>query len=86
MADVGLQLRTGVHLGECEMRGEKVSGIEVHAAARIMAAAGAGEILLSSAVRNAFADVDFATADRGRHELKGVPGDWQLYALLPRAA
>ena len=83
---VGLQVRTGVHLGECEMRGEKVSGIEVHAAARIMAAAGAGEILLSSALRDALAGSDFETADRGRHALKGVPGDWQLYALAPQTA
>ncbi|TME31630.1 MAG: adenylate/guanylate cyclase domain-containing protein [Chloroflexi bacterium] len=83
---VGLQVRTGVHLGECEMRGEKVSGIEVHAAARIMAAAGAGEILLSSALRDALAGTDFETADRGRHALKGVPGDWQLYALAPQTA
>jgi class 3 adenylate cyclase len=86
VADVGLQLRTGVHLGECEMRGEKVSGIEVHAAARIMAAAGDGEILLSSAVREAVSGTEFPTTDRGRHQLKGVPGDWQLYALIPRTA
>src|SRR5438093_1570594 len=84
--DVGLQLRTGVHLGECEMRGEKVSGIEVHAAARIMATAGDGEILLSNAVREAISGTDFPTTDRGHHALKGVPGDWQLYALAPRTA
>jgi class 3 adenylate cyclase len=83
VAAVGLQLRTGVHQGECEMRGEKVSGIEVHAAARIMAAAGDGEILLSSAVKDAISGSDFPTADRGPHQLKGVPGDWQLYTLQP---
>lgn len=81
VADVGLQLRTGVHLGECEMRGEKVSGIEVHTAARIMAAARDGEILLSAAVRNAISVTAVLVADRGPHELKGVPGEWQLYAL-----
>ena len=84
--DVGLQLRTSVHLGECEMRGEKVSGIQVHAAARIMATANNGEILLSNAVREAISGTDFPTTDRGRHELKGVPGDWHLYALVPRTA
>jgi class 3 adenylate cyclase len=63
------------------MRGEKVSGIEVHTAARIMAAAGNGEILLSSAVRDAIPENLFPTTDRGSHELKGVPGAWQLYAL-----
>jgi len=81
--EIGLQARTGIHLGECEMRGEKVSGIEVHAASRIMAAAADGEILLSGAVRDAISDAEFPTADRGDHELKGVPGDWRLYALEP---
>jgi len=83
---VGLQLRTGVHLGECEMRGEKVSGIEVHTAARIMAAAGDGEILLSDPVREAVSGADFPTVDRGAHLLKGVPGEWELFALQPAAA
>ena len=78
---LGLHLRTGLHLGECEMRGEKVSGIEVHTAARIMAEAGDGEILLSEQVRDAIPDGQFATEDRGSHELKGVPGTWQLYEL-----
>jgi class 3 adenylate cyclase len=78
---LGIRLRTGVHLGECEMRGEKVSGLEVHTAARIMAAASDGEILISAAVRDAVSVTQFAMADRGPHELKGVPGTWQLYAL-----
>ena len=82
---LGLQLRTGVHLGECEMRGEKVSGIEVHTASRVMAAAADGEILLSSAVRDAISGTEFPTTDRGRHELRGVPGQWQLYALESQA-
>jgi class 3 adenylate cyclase len=82
---LGLQLRTGVHLGECEMRGEKVSGIEVHTASRVMAAAADGEILLSAAVRDAISGTEFPTTDRGRHELKGVPGQWQLYALESQA-
>ena len=81
VAELGLQLRTGLHLGECEMRGEKVSGIEVHTAARVMAAAGDGEILLSGAVRDAISAADFSTADRGRQTLKGVPGEWQLFAV-----
>lgn len=86
VAAVGLQLRTGVHLGECEMRGEKVSGIEVHTAARIMAAAGDGEILLSDAAREAVSGADFPTTDRGSHTLKGVPGEWELFALHPTTA
>jgi class 3 adenylate cyclase len=78
---LGIHLRTGVHLGECEMRGEKVSGIEVHTAARIMAAPADGEILLSAPVRDAIPENQFPTTDRGSRELKGVPGEWQLYAL-----
>jgi class 3 adenylate cyclase len=81
VGQLDLKTRTGVHLGECEMRGEKVSGIEVHAASRIMAAAADGEILLSGAVRDAISDAEFPTTDRGRHELKGVPGERRLYAL-----
>ncbi len=79
--ELGLQLRTGLHLGECEMRGEHVTGIEVHKAARVMAAAPNGEILLSAAVRDAISSSDFPTTDRGTRELKGVPGAWQLFAL-----
>ena len=78
---LGIHLRTGVHQGECEMRGEKVSGIEVHTAARIMAAAAYGEILLSDAVREAIAGTPYQTRDRGERELKGVPGTWRLFAL-----
>lgn len=79
--ELGLQTRTGVHLGECEMRGEKVSGIEVHAAARIMASAADGEILISGALREALSGKDLGLRDRGRHKLKGVPGEWQLFAV-----
>jgi class 3 adenylate cyclase len=79
--NIGLQLRTGVHLGECEMRGEKVSGLEVHAAARIMAAAGDDEIFLSQAVVDAMDDAGIETVDQGSRTLKGVPGEWRLFAL-----
>lgn len=63
------------------MRGEQVSGLAVHTAARVMAAAGDGEIFVSDAMRAAIDAPDVSTRDRGRHELKGVPGDWQLYAV-----
>jgi len=55
----------------------------VHIAARVMAAAGDGEILVTDAVREAVPDVDGRLADHGRHQLKGVPGEWQLFALRP---
>jgi class 3 adenylate cyclase len=83
LAQIGLDVRIGLHLGECEMRGEKVSGIEVHAAARIMAAAADGEILLSEQMLDAISPGQFAILDRGHHELKGIPGDWKLYAVVP---
>jgi class 3 adenylate cyclase len=78
---LGLETRTGLHLGEVEMRGERVSGLAVHTAARVMAAAGDGEVLVSDAVRDAIQADDVSLRDRGRQELKGVPGDWQLYAI-----
>jgi class 3 adenylate cyclase len=78
---LGLDTRTGLHLGEVEMRGEQVSGLAVHTAARVMAAGGDGEILVSDAMRDAIRDSGIQTQDRGRHELKGVPGAWQLYAV-----
>jgi class 3 adenylate cyclase len=80
---LGLETRTGLHRGECEMRGEQPSGLAVHTAARVMAAAGEGEILVSDALREALEASDFSLSDRGRHELRGVPGEWQLYAAEP---
>lgn len=78
---LGLRTRTGIHVGECEMRGEKLSGLAVHIAARVMAAANPDEILISDAVRDAASGGDAQLSDRGPHELKGVPGEWQLFAL-----
>ena len=78
---LGLRIRTGLHVGECEMRGEKVSGLAVHIGARVMAEAGDGEILVSDAVREVGSGIDTQLGDRGRHELKGVPGEWHLFVL-----
>jgi class 3 adenylate cyclase/DNA-binding beta-propeller fold protein YncE len=79
---LGLGLRAGVHTGECEMIGRKVGGIAVHIAARVMAAAGAGEVLVSSTVRDLVSGSGLAFEDRGVHELKGVPDQWHLYSLV----
>jgi class 3 adenylate cyclase len=79
--ELGLETRAGVHVGECEMRGEKVSGVAVHTAARVMAAAGDDEILVSDAVSEALPSGEIRLADRGVHELKGVPGEWRLFRL-----
>jgi class 3 adenylate cyclase len=81
---LGLESRMGLHRGECQVRGEKVTGVAVHAAARVMAHAREGEILVSDAVRDSISDHGFTLTDRGAHELKGVPGEWRLYALDAR--
>jgi len=78
---LGLETRTGMHLGECEMRGEEVTGLAVHTAARVMTAATEGEILISDPLRAALAGTDLTLDERGVHALKGVPGEWALYAV-----
>jgi class 3 adenylate cyclase len=78
---LGLETRTGLHLGECDMRGEEVSGLAVHTAARVMSVAGGGEILISQPLRDGLANTDLTFGDRGVHQLKGVPGEWPLYAV-----
>jgi class 3 adenylate cyclase len=81
VASLGLECRTGVHVGQVELRGEQVSGLAVHAAARVMGAAAPGEILVSDDLRSTIADQGLTVADRGRHVLKGLPEEWQLYAV-----
>jgi pimeloyl-ACP methyl ester carboxylesterase len=80
-ARVGVQLRAGIHTGECELMGDDVSGIAVHVGARIAALAGADEVLVSSTVKDLVTGSEIAFADRGVHELKGVPAEWRLYRL-----
>jgi class 3 adenylate cyclase len=83
---LGPETRAGLHIGQCEMRGEKVSGLVVNTAARVMAAAADGEILVSSALSEALVGMGVGLADRGVHELKGVPGEWHLYRVDAIAA
>jgi pimeloyl-ACP methyl ester carboxylesterase len=78
---LGLDLRAGVHTGECELDGEKVRGIAVHTGARVAALAGAGEVLVSSTVKDLVAGSGIEFEDRGVHELRGVPGEWRIYAV-----
>ena len=78
-----IQIRVGLHSGECEVAGEKLSGIAVHIGARVMAQAGADEVLVSSTVKDLVAGSGIAFEDRGAHALKGVPGDWRLFRALP---
>ena len=81
-AKLGLSLRAGVHTGEAETIGTKVGGIAVHIASRVMATAGGGEVLVSSTVHDLVAGSGLEFDDRGLHALKGIPGEWHLYALL----
>jgi class 3 adenylate cyclase len=78
---VGLPVRAGLHAGEIEMRGQDVAGVGVHIAARVMAEAGPGEVMVSRTVRDLVVGSDFRFVDRGSHQLKGVEGEWQLFAL-----
>jgi class 3 adenylate cyclase len=76
----GIPIRAGLHAGEIELRGDSVGGIAVHIAARVMAQAQAGEVLTSSTVRDLVAGSLIAFEERGAHTLKGVPGEWTLFA------
>jgi class 3 adenylate cyclase len=81
MAAHAVRTRAGVHTGECEMTGDDVSGIAVHVAVRIAAAAGAGEVFASATVRDLIAGSGIKLSDRGLHHLKGVPGKHSLVAV-----
>ena len=78
---LGLEIRAGLHTGECEVRRGKLGGIAVHIGARIAAQAAADEVLVSSTVKDLVAGSGIAFADRGAQELKGVPGEWSLFAV-----
>jgi pimeloyl-ACP methyl ester carboxylesterase len=78
---LGVTVRAGVHTGECEVLGPKLAGIAVHIGARVASVAEPDEVLVSSTVRDLVAGSGLAFADRGLHVLKGVPGDWHLFAV-----
>jgi class 3 adenylate cyclase len=78
---LGLQIRIGLHTGECELIGGDVGGIAVHIAARVAATAGPDDVLVSSTVKDLVAGSQLRFADRGTYGLKGVPGEWRLYAV-----
>ena len=83
---LGVPVRAGLHTGEIERRGDDLSGIAVHIGARVAAAAGPGEVLVSSAVPPLVTGSGLRFADRGEHDLKGVPGTWRLYGVVPGTA
>ncbi len=82
---LGLDVRAGVHTGECEIMGEKISGLAVHIGARVAANASPGEVLVSSTVKDLVAGSGLRFTDRGLRVLKGVPGEWRLYAAMSSA-
>jgi class 3 adenylate cyclase len=84
LGDIDVQVRAGLHAGEVELRGDDVGGIAVHIASRVMATAGAGEIVVSRTVRDLVAGSDITLQDRGSRRLKGVDGVWQLFAVADR--
>lgn len=83
MRALGIEIRTGLHTGEVEVIGDDIAGIAVNIGARVGAAAAPGEVLVSRTVTDLVAGSGIDFADRGVHVLKGVPGEWQLYAVAP---
>jgi class 3 adenylate cyclase len=78
---LGIEVRAGLHTGECEVMGDDVGGIAVHIGARVAALAGAGEVLVSSTVKDLVAGSGLRFGDRGSQSLKGLPGEWHIYAV-----
>jgi class 3 adenylate cyclase len=85
LAEMGISARAGLHTGECELRGEDLGGLAVHIGARIGALASPGEVLVSGTVRDLLLGSNVEFTDRGIHTLKGVPGDWRVFAVAGTA-
>jgi class 3 adenylate cyclase len=81
---LGIEIRSGLHCGEIERRGPDVGGLAVHIAARVQAVASPGEVLVTRTVKDLVAGAEIRFADRGPHDLKGVPDGWQLFAIEER--
>ena len=81
VSELGLEIRAGLHTGECELVDGKVAGIAVHTGARVASRANPGEVLVSQTVKDLVAGSGLSFDDRGTHELKGVPGEWRLYSV-----
>jgi pimeloyl-ACP methyl ester carboxylesterase len=80
-SELEIEVRAGLHTGECELIGEDIGGLAVHVAARVGATASAGEVLVSGTVKDLVMGSGIELADRGARELKGVPGEWRLFAV-----
>ena len=84
LRELGLDIRAGLHTGECELVDGKIAGLAVNIGARVAALAGPGEVLVSSTVKDLVAGSDLGFDDRGVAELKGIPGEWRLFAVTSR--
>ena len=82
---LGVEIRAGVHTGECEVLGDKLGGIAVHIGARIASVAEPGEVLASSTVKDLVAGSGIRFVDRGAHQLRGIPDKWRLFAVDPES-
>ena len=78
---LGIEVRAGLHTGECEVRGDDIGGIAVHIGARVSALAGSNEVLVSRTLRDLVIGSGLEFEERGAHLLKGVPGEWRLFAV-----
>jgi hypothetical protein len=78
---LGIEVRAGLHTGECEVRGDDIGGIGVHIGARVSALAGPNDVLVSSTLRDLVIGSGLEFEERGSYELKGVPGEWRLFAV-----
>jgi class 3 adenylate cyclase len=85
LAPLGIEIRAGVHTGECEIADGKCAGLAVSIGARVMAKAGPSEILVSQTVKDLTAGGDLILQEAGEHALKGIPDRWRLYRVAPRA-
>lgn len=83
-AELRIELRAGIHTGECEAIGQDLAGLAVHIGARVSALARPGEVAVSSTVKDLVVGSRMQFSDRGEHQFKGVPGSWRLYALVPQ--
>ena len=81
MKELGIEVRAGLHAGECELLDGKATGIAVSLGARVSALAEADEVLVSSTVKDLVAGSGIPFVDRGSAELKGIPGEWRLYSV-----
>jgi class 3 adenylate cyclase len=81
-SELGVGIRAGLHTGECEIRGDKTEGVAIHLAARVAALATSGEVLVSRTVRDLVSGSGLEFTDRGSHNLKGFPEEWQVYSVV----